>query len=125
STERLSQLAALVESYGMRFDPEEGKSPRRLRDFLDKLKGKPAETSLHMMTLRALKQAAYDVANVGHFGLAARDYVHFTSPIRRYPDLLVHRLLKRSLAADGGAAGGAPPPAVSHEQLAELAADSS
>jgi ribonuclease R len=125
STERLAQLASLVESYGMRFDPEEGKSPRRLRDFLEKLQGKPVEGPLHMMTLRALKQAQYDVVNVGHFGLAARDYVHFTSPIRRYPDLLVHRLLKRSIAVDGGAAGGPPPPAVSREQLAELAAASS
>jgi ribonuclease R len=125
STERLSQLAALVESYGMRFDPEEGKSPRRLRDFLEKLKGKPAETALNMMTLRALKQAQYDVVNVGHFGLAARDYVHFTSPIRRYPDLLVHRLLKRSLADDGGAAGGPAPPPLSRETLTELAAESS
>jgi ribonuclease R len=125
STERLTQLAALVESLGMRFDPEEGKSPRRLRDFLQKLEGRPAEPALQMMTLRALKQAAYDVVNVGHFGLAARDYVHFTSPIRRYPDLLVHRLLKQSIAAEGGAAGGPPPAEIPREELVELAAQSS
>ncbi len=122
---RLEQLASLVESYGLRFDAEEGRNPRRLRDFLEKLKDKPAAAPLQMLVLRALKQAQYDVVNVGHFGLAARDYVHFTSPIRRYPDLLVHRLLKRSLATDGGAAGGPPPPAVPRETLAELATESS
>ena len=121
STERLEQLANLVESLGMKFDPAEGKSPRRLRDFLEKLKGRPVEPALNMMTLRALKQAQYDVVNVGHFGLAARDYVHFTSPIRRYPDLLIHRLLKASIAADGGMAGGKALPAPNRETLAEMA----
>ncbi len=125
STERLAQFGALVESFGMKFDPEEGKSPRKLKDFLDKLRGKPVEPALQFMMLRALKQAAYDVVNVGHFGLAARDYVHFTSPIRRYPDLLIHRLLKRSLAEDHGASGGPAPPALTHEEIAELAATSS
>ena len=125
STERLAQLAAVVESYGLAFDAEAGKDPRKLRDFLDTLKGKPAEASLQMMLLRALKQAAYDVVNVGHFGLAARDYVHFTSPIRRYPDLLIHRLLKQSITTDGGMAGGAPPPEMTPEQLAEMAVKSS
>ncbi len=125
SQERLEQFGAVVESFGMKFDAEDGKSPRRMKDFLDKLHGKAVEPALQFMMLRALKQAAYDVLNVGHFGLAARDYVHFTSPIRRYPDLIIHRLLKLSIALDHGASGGPPPPAVSREDLAELAKQSS
>ncbi len=125
SAERLSQFADVVESFGLRFNPDDGKSPRKLRDFLDQLKGKPVEPALQFMMLRALKQAAYDIVNVGHFGLAARDYVHFTSPIRRYPDLMIHRLLKQSIAEDHGFAGGTPPPAMPREQLGELAKQSS
>jgi ribonuclease R len=56
--------------------------------------GKPAETFINVQVLRALRMAVYADENIGHYGLAQTDYTHFTSPIRRYPDLLVHRVLK-------------------------------
>src|SRR4029078_7973283 len=73
-----------------------------------------------------LAEAVGDPVPVGHFGLASGDYLHFTSPIRRYPDLLVHRLLKHQLHRDGNASGGGyakPPPNI--ETLTQLASDSS
>jgi ribonuclease R len=105
--ERLVEFQALAESFGIPFTVEEGRSPKKLRDFLERLRGKPMERALSYLLLRSLKQAVYDVVNVGHFGLAAPDYLHFTSPIRRYPDLVVHRLLKNQLRAEGLPAGGA------------------
>lgn len=66
----------------------------RFSDFFLKIPNHPLETFLQSMFLRSLKQARYSPDNVGHFGLALQDYAHFTSPIRRYPDLIVHRQLK-------------------------------
>src|SRR5262249_19018969 len=60
----------------------------------------PQKQVLHMLLLRAMKQAVYDVVNIGHFGLASPAYLHFTSPIRRYPDLLVHRAVRALLRGD-------------------------
>ncbi len=123
---RLAEFASLAESFGVPFSVEDGRSPKKLRAFLESLKGRPMERALSFLLLRSMKQAVYDVVNVGHFGLAAPDYLHFTSPIRRYPDLVVHRLLKNQLKAEGLPAGGvhhAPPPPT--EELAREAAESS
>jgi hypothetical protein len=65
---------------------------RDYQKLIAKLEGKPEERILNFLMLRSLKQARYSVDNVGHFALAAKTYTHFTSPIRRYPDLVVHRL---------------------------------
>ncbi len=72
-------------------------TPKILQEILKKVEGKPEEPLLNYILLRSLKRAKYSVENVGHFGLASSNYLHFTSPIRRYPDLMVHRLLKYSL----------------------------
>src|SRR6185437_7145085 len=69
-------------------------SPRNYQKLVAKIEGKPEERILSYLMLRSLKQARYSADNVGHFALAADSYTHFTSPIRRYPDLLIHRLLR-------------------------------
>jgi ribonuclease R len=71
--------------------------PKDFSDLLLNIKGRPEEEVINYMVLRSLKQARYSSVNVGHFGLASECYTHFTSPIRRYPDLIVHRILREVL----------------------------
>lgn len=72
-------------------------SPKELQKALNQVKDQPEEAVINKMLLRSMQQARYSEDPVGHFGLAAEDYTHFTSPIRRYPDLIVHRLIKSYL----------------------------
>jgi ribonuclease R len=72
-------------------------TPRMYQKLTQKIAGKPEERILSYLMLRSLKQARYSEENLGHFALAATNYTHFTSPIRRYPDLIVHRILKNVL----------------------------
>lgn len=78
-------------------DPEISVSSRNYQKLIAKIEGKPEERILSYLMLRSLKQAKYSADNKGHFALAAKSYTHFTSPIRRYPDLMVHRILTRVL----------------------------
>ena len=95
---KLERFANLCEQVGLTFDADDAAEPKRLSLFLRKVAKHPRADVLNMLLLRAMKQASYDVANIGHFGLASSAYLHFTSPIRRYPDTVVHRIVKKVLA---------------------------
>lgn len=92
-------------------------SSRNYQKLIAQIEGKPEERILSYLMLRSLKQARYSEKNQGHFALAARTYTHFTSPIRRYPDLMVHRIL--------GGLLDEKPPRWTEDQLRSIAADSS
>jgi ribonuclease R len=94
--QRVIEFAELAAAYGYRF-PVEGVSSFDYQRLSAALAGKPEERVLAYAMLRSLKRARYTARNVGHFGLAAPVYTHFTSPIRRYPDLIVHRVLRALL----------------------------
>ncbi|MBZ5688669.1 MAG: VacB/RNase II family 3'-5' exoribonuclease [Acidobacteriia bacterium] len=81
-------------------------TPRMYQKLTEKIAGKPEERILSYLMLRSLKQARYSEENLGHFALAAATYTHFTSPIRRYPDLIVHRILKEVLRQQNNQEGG-------------------
>jgi ribonuclease R len=89
-------------------------TPRMYQKLTEKIAGKPEERILSYLMLRSLKQARYSEENLGHFALAAPTYAHFTSPIRRYPDLIVHRIMKEVLRSrrDAKSSAGGPPTVV-------------
>jgi ribonuclease R len=97
--EKLEAFAQLARLHGFELPPDP--KPGDLNELLKKLEGKPQQKALNALLLRAMMQAQYSPDNIGHFGLAAPTYLHFTSPIRRYPDLMVHRLLKEHWARGG------------------------
>ena len=87
--------------------------PQHYQRLTQKIAGKPEERILSYLMLRSLKQARYTVQPLGHFALAFDQYTHFTSPIRRYPDLVVHRVLKAALAHPGSCRAPKPVPIIS------------
>src|SRR5206468_10429774 len=70
--------------------------PKHFQKLIDRIRGTPEERPIAALMLRTMQKARYDALSLGHFGLAAEHYTHFTSPIRRYPDLVVHRRLRES-----------------------------
>lgn len=89
--DRMEQFREMIGALGYRL-PEKV-TPKHLQDLIARVKGKPEERVVNSALLRTMKQARYQPENTGHFGLATDEYTHFTSPIRRYPDLWVHRIL--------------------------------
>lgn len=96
---KVAEFEAFASSLGFSLGaPSDRVTPRHFQRLLRRLRGAAAERPVALLMLRAMQQARYDPANLGHFGLAARTYTHFTSPIRRYPDLIVHRAVRESQA---------------------------
>ncbi|MBL4935336.1 ribonuclease R [Clostridium sp. YIM B02515] len=92
--EKLSIFNEFVHNLGYAVKWTNDIHPKSLQEVIEKVKGKKEETVVSTLLLRSMKQAKYSPECVGHFGLAARYYCHFTSPIRRYPDLIIHRIIK-------------------------------
>ena len=97
----LQALEPFLLSLGYRLpDNKENLPPLELQRLLESARGKPEERVINRVLLRSMKQAVYQPENIGHFGLASTCYTHFTSPIRRYPDLIVHRMLDRVMRGE-------------------------
>jgi ribonuclease R len=99
--EALEAIAPFLLSLGYRLPLKKEKiAPLEIQSLLESARGKPEERLLNRVLLRSMKQAIYQPENIGHFGLASSCYTHFTSPIRRYPDLIVHRMLDNALVGE-------------------------
>ena len=95
--DKIKKLTILINNFGYSLHISDEVRPGQIQKLLAKIQGTPQETMISRLALRSMKQARYTPENDGHFGLAARYYTHFTSPIRRYPDLQIHRIIKDDL----------------------------
>ena len=105
SPAKMQKLYEFLHALQIKFVPEKSISPRFFQKLLKSIKGSKEEMLLQEVTLRSMMKASYSEKNIGHFGLAFTDYTHFTSPIRRYPDLTVHRLLRKYFNSSEPASG--------------------
>jgi ribonuclease R len=96
----LEELRSLLDYFGLPLPKPERVASKDLARILKQVEGKPEEKFIQFQVLRALRIAVYSAENTGHYGLAKKEYTHFTSPIRRYPDLIVHRLLKAAIRGE-------------------------
>jgi len=98
--EKMENFASFIRRFGYKLKTEGSKTDvsKGINGLLDNVQGRPEENLIETVAIRAMQKAKYSVDNVGHYGLAFDYYTHFTSPIRRYPDMMVHRLLERYLA---------------------------
>ena len=100
--ESVDELLAFLRALGHEIEAKgENISSKELNDVFEKIKGRPEESLVKTVAMRSMAKAIYSVRNIGHYGLALENYTHFTSPIRRYADLLVHRILEKHLKGGG------------------------
>jgi ribonuclease R len=92
-SDKLKDFNRFIRSLGYSVSVGESDTGRQINQLMSRVKGRPEETIIGDMAIRSMAKAAYSIDNIGHFGLAFKNYAHFTSPIRRYSDLLVHRIL--------------------------------
>jgi ribonuclease R len=95
--EKMQKLGAFINNFGYSIRVGENMHPKEIQKLLNKIEGSDEENLIARLTLRSMKRASYTTECVGHFGLAAKYYCHFTSPIRRYPDLFIHRIIKENI----------------------------
>ena len=95
--EKIRQLSTFINNFGYHIHVRNEVRPKEIQKLLAKVEGTPEEALISRLALRSMKRARYTMENTGHFGLAAKYYTHFTSPIRRYPDLQIHRIIKENL----------------------------
>ena len=115
--EKQDILRGYLKALGLGLSISETPHPREFQRIAEATKERPDAAQIHMMLLRSMSQAIYTPVNSGHFGLAYEAYTHFTSPIRRYPDLLVHRVIKAVLAERQYQLPALPTPGEAHEKL--------
>jgi len=95
--EKMDRFFEFLNALGYKTNPMKGKKSKYLQEILTRIKGSKEEILIEELALRSMMKAEYSIKNIGHFGLGFKEYTHFTSPIRRFPDLIVHRLLKMYL----------------------------
>ena len=95
--EKIQKLGAFINNFGYSIKIAETMHPKEIQKLLNKIEGTDEENLIARLTLRSMKRASYTTECVGHFGLSAKYYCHFTSPIRRYPDLFIHRIIKENI----------------------------
>ena len=100
--EKITEFARFVKSLGYTFNPKAGKAASQFNQLMRQVRGTEEEGVINELAVRSMAKAVYSTKNIGHYGLGFKNYTHFTSPIRRYADLLVHRILDKALVSKTG-----------------------